>query len=127
MKPSDKHAAGAPAGDGYLLYGLVGLEVLLEGLGALAVGQHDVVGDGRAGAALGLDVGPVLHGQVEAHHQVALGDVHALLHDAGGDQQVGLVGPELTKNLRERPRSGSNGDAVNWVFTDIYIQYIHIH
>ena len=86
--------------DEYLLYGLVGLQILLEGFGALTVCQHDVVGDGCTGPALGLDVGPVLHGQVEAHHQVALGDVHAFFHDAGGNEQVGFVGPEFAKNLR---------------------------
>lgn len=82
-----------------LFYGLVGGEVFLEGLGPLAVGQHDVVGDGGSRSALGLHVGAVLGGQVEAHHQVALGNIHAFLHDAGGDQEVGLVSSELAEDL----------------------------
>lgn len=84
---------------GHLLYGLVGSEVFFEGFGPLTVGEHDVVGDGRSSSAFGLDVGPVLCGQVEPHHQVTLWDIHAFLHDAGGDQQVGFVSPEFAENL----------------------------
>lgn len=91
----------------HLLYGLVGGEVFLEGLGPLAVGQHDVVGHGGSGSALGLHVGAVLGGQVEANHQVTLGNVHPLLHDAGGDQQVGLVSSELAEDL---VGAGGGGD-----------------
>lgn len=88
-----------PPTDAYLLDGLVRGEVLLEGLRPLGVGQHDVVGDGGPRPPLGLDVRPVLCGQVEPHHQVALWNIDSFLHDAGGDQQVGFVSPELPENL----------------------------
>lgn len=83
----------------HLLYGLVGGEIVLEGFGPLTVSQHDVVGDGGSSAAFGLDVGPVLCGQVEPHHQVTLWDIHTLLHNAGGYQQVGFMSTEFTQDL----------------------------
>lgn len=85
----------------HLLYGLVGGEIFLEGFGPLAVCQHDVVGDRSPGSAFGLDVGPVLRGQVEPHHQVTLWNIHTLLHDAGGDEQVGFMSPEFAEDLCE--------------------------
>ena len=91
-----------PEGEADLLYGLVGSQIFLEGFGPLTVSQHDVIGDGCPCSAFRLDIGPVLCGQVEAHHQVTLWNIHTFLHDAGGDQQVGFMSPEFAENLREK-------------------------
>lgn len=82
-----------------LLYGLVSSKILLKGPGSLTVSQHDVVGNRCPSSAFGLDVGPILCGQVKSHNQVALRNVHAFLHDAGGDQQVGFMSPKFAQNL----------------------------
>lgn len=83
----------------HLLYGLVGSEIVFKGLGPLTVSQHDVVGDRCPRSAFGLNVGPVFSGQVKPHHEVTLGNVHAFLNDACGNQKIGLVGSEFAQDL----------------------------
>lgn len=96
-----KNSIAKITGNNHLLYGLVGTEIIFEGLGPLAVGQHDVVGHRCPSSAFGLDVGPVFRGQVEAHHEITLGNIHAFLNDARGNQEVGLVSSELAEDLRD--------------------------
>lgn len=80
---------------GYLLYGLIRCEVFFKALGPLCVGQHYVVGDWCTSSAFGLDIGPVLSGQVKPHDQVTLWDIHTFLHNAGGNKEVGFMGSKL--------------------------------